>query len=102
VVSVTPDRYMMPRPDPHAGHRLVALTGRLHPERTMVGALACFDCAAILRPLRVCGLPTKKGTACRTPIREDLGFETCWSHGEGRGRTNTPRQVPAPSNGAGP
>jgi hypothetical protein len=92
---------MAPPPDPHDGHRLVALTGRLHPERTMVGAPACFDGAAILRPLRVCGRPTLRGAPCRTPIREDLGFETCWSHGEGWGRTNTPRR-PAPSNGAGP
>ena len=87
--------------DPHEGHALAALSGRRHPGRTMVGYLACLDCAAILRPLRICGLPTKRGAACRTPIREDLGFESCGSHGVGRGRTSTPRR-PAHLNGARP
>jgi hypothetical protein len=86
---------MTPPPDHHDGHRLVALTGRLHPERSMVGALACLDCAVLVRPIRLCGRPTKRGTPCRTPIREDLGYSTCWSHGEGRGRTNTPRRETA-------
>ncbi len=76
--------------DPHAGHELAALTGRRHPERTMVGYLACLDCGLLLRPVRRCGRPTMRGTACRTQIRDDLGFEHCWSHGQGAGATSTP------------
>ncbi len=79
--------------DPHADHQLAALTGRLHPDRTTVGRLVCLTCEAILRPLRLCGRPTKRGTACRVPIREDLGYSECWSHGEGAGRTNRPRRM---------
>ena len=84
----------------HAGHDLVALTGRVRLE-AMVGYLACATCAVILRPLRVCGVPTKAGTPCRTPIREDLGYASCWSHGEGKGRTSTPRTRPPAKWGAG-
>ena len=76
---------------PHEGHQLAALTGRVHPERAMVGRLACLTCEAILRPLRLCGEPTKANTPCRVPIRDDLGYTACWSHAEGRGRTNVPR-----------
>ena len=80
------------RDDAHASHELVALTGRRHPDRQVIGFLACLDCASILRPLRVCGQPTKKGRPCRVSVREDLGYSRCWSHGEGRGRTNAPRR----------
>ncbi len=76
----------------HDGHDLVALTGRVRVE-TIVGYLACAACSVILRPLRVCGAPTKAGTPCRVPIREDLGYTSCWSHGEGKGRTNVPRRA---------
>ena len=79
--------------DPHVGHELVGLNGRRHPGRAMVGYLVCLDCAAIVRPLRACGRPTKRGTACCVPVREDLGNAECWSHGEGRGRTSTPRRI---------
>ena len=78
--------------DPHADHDLVALTGRRHPERTMVGYLTCLDCGVLVRPLRVCGQRTRAGMPRRVPIREDLGYRECWSHGEGRGRTSTPRR----------
>ena len=77
----------------HDGHDLVALTGRVRVE-TIVGYLACATCSVILRPLRVCGARTKAGAPCRVPIREDLGFASCWSHGEGKGRTSTPRARP--------
>ncbi len=76
----------------HDGHDLVALTGRVRLEE-IVGYLACATCDVILRPLRVCGEPTKAGAPCRTPIREDLGYASCWSHGEGKGRTSTPRRM---------
>ena len=76
-----------------AGHDLVALTGRVRLEM-IVGYLACATCSVILRLLRVCGEPTKAGTPCRVPIREDLGYTSCWSHGEGKGRTSTPRKRP--------
>ncbi len=78
--------------DPHDGHELAALTGRRHPDRVMIGYLACLDCGVLIRQLRVCGHPTKRGTPCRASIREDLGYSACWSHGEGAGRTNTPRR----------
>jgi hypothetical protein len=42
-----------------------------------------------------CGQPTKNGTPCRSFVRTDLGYATCWSHGEGRGRTSTPRRETA-------
>jgi signal transduction protein with GAF and PtsI domain len=87
--------------DSHAGHQIAGLTGRVHPERTMVGRLVCLDCEAIIRPLRLCGEMTKAGKPCHVPIREDLGYESCWSHGEGRGRTSTPRRWPPTSWGAG-
>ena len=65
-----------------------------HPasDRTMVGRLVCLDCDVVLGPLRICGQLTRAGRPCRTPIREDLGYRECWSHGEGRGRTSTPRR----------
>jgi hypothetical protein len=59
----------------------------------MVGRLVCLTCEAIVRPLRVCGEPTKAGKPCRVPIREDLGYTACWSHGQGAGRTSTPRRL---------
>ena len=77
----------------HDGHDLVALTGRVRLE-TIVGYLACATCSIILRPLRVCGARTKAGAPCRVPIREDLGYSSCWSHGEGKGRMSTPRKRP--------
>jgi hypothetical protein len=77
----------------HAGHQLAGLTGRIHPERTVVGRLVCLTCEAIIRPLRLCGEMTKAGKPCRVPIREDLGYESCWSHGQGAGRTSTPRRM---------
>ena len=76
----------------HEGHELAGMTGRVHPERAMVGRLVCLTCEAILRPLRLCGEPTKAGRPCRVPIRDDLGYAECWSHGAGRGRTSTPRR----------
>ena len=79
--------------DPHAGHDLAALTGRRHPERTMVGYLACLTCRILVRSLRVCGQLTRTGQPCRVAVREDLGYRECWSHGEGRGRTSTPRRI---------
>jgi len=76
----------------HAGHALAAMSGRVHPERALVGRLVCATCDVVVGPLVVCGEPTKAGRPCRTPIRDDLGHDRCWSHGEGRGRTSTPRR----------
>ena len=87
-----PECRVLEAADPHTHHDLAALTGRRHPERTMVGRLVCLDCDVVFGPLRVCGQPTRAGRPCRTPIREDLGYAECWSHGEGRGRTSTPRR----------
>jgi hypothetical protein len=78
----------------HAGHERVATSGRRTslPGAPMIGYLVCVDCTAIVGPLPVCGQPTLRGHPCRTPIRTDLGYRSCWSHGEGRGRTSTPKR----------
>jgi hypothetical protein len=78
----------------HDGHELVAASGRRTslPGVPLIGYLVCVTCPAIVGPLPVCGEPTLKGRPCRTPIRTDLGYTSCWSHGEGRGRTSTARQ----------
>ena len=91
-MSATTVRPPAPDAGAHDGPALVALTGRVWLE-TIVGYLACVTCEHLLRPLRVCGEPTKAGAPCRVPIREDLGYTSCWSHGEGRGRTSTPRRM---------
>jgi hypothetical protein len=75
----------------HDGHELVAATGRGGSGQA-VGWLVCGTCVAIVQPLPICGRPTKLGRPCRVPIRLDLGYRSCWSHGEGRGRTSTPRR----------
>ncbi len=81
----------------HAGHELVKLSGRRE-SGEMLGLLVCLDCARTVRRLALCGAPTKRGTACRVFIRDDLGYTRCWSHGEGRPslrdpRTSTPRRA---------
>ncbi len=76
----------------HEGHALLGVTGLLDSE-TRVGYLACLTCAALLRPLRRCEQPTRAGAPCRAFVRDDLGHERCWSHGEGAGRTSTPRRM---------
>ncbi len=77
---------------PHAGHRLAGLTGLIAPE-TRVGYLACLTCDALLRPLQRCGQPTRDGRLCRVFVHDELGHERCWSHGEGAGRSSTPRRM---------
>ncbi len=76
----------------HAGHQLTGLTGLIDSE-TRVGYLACLTCASLLRPLRRCGARTKDDGLCRVFVRDDLGHDHCWSHGEGAGRTSTPRRM---------
>ena len=76
----------------HEGHVVLGVTGLLDSE-TRVGFLACMTCAELLRPLRRCGRPTRDGGLCRVFVRDDLGHDRCWSHGEGRGRTSTPRRM---------
>jgi hypothetical protein len=73
----------------HEGHEMVALTGH-RPSGSMVGYLFCTECSLLVMPIPVCGAPTLKGRPCRTPIRVDLGYRSCWSHGEGAGRTSRP------------
>jgi hypothetical protein len=77
----------------HDGHEDVAMSGRRVSldGAPLVGFLVCVACPAIVGPLPVCGDRTLKGRPCRTPIRTDLGYTSCWSHGEGRGRTSAPR-----------
>lgn len=76
----------------YEGHAVLGVTGLLDLE-TRVGYLACLTCAALIRPLRRCGRPTRDGALCRVFVRDDLGHDRCWSHGEGRGRTSTLRQI---------
>jgi hypothetical protein len=75
----------------HAGHDLANLTSASHAGGP-VGRQVCLTCDVILGPLVLCGQRTKSGTPCRVPVRFDLGFSRCWSHGEGKGRTNMPKQ----------
>jgi hypothetical protein len=84
----------------HAGHQIAALTALIDAE-TRVGFLGCLTCAVLLRPLRRCGARTKDDGLCRVFVRDDLGHDRCWSHGEGKGRTSTPRRWPPTSWGAG-
>ncbi len=83
---------MTPRPiAPHEGHALLAVTGVVD-AATRLGFLACLTCSELVRPLRRCGARTRDGGLCRVFLREDLGYERCWSHGEGAGATNRPRR----------
>ena len=75
----------------HEGHETVALTGRRRSGR-WIGFLFCVGCAEVVMALPICGASTLKSRPCRTPIRVDLGYTSCWSHGEGRGRTSTPKR----------
>jgi len=75
----------------HDGHDVANLTTR-QVDNGAVGRRVCLTCDLVLGPLALCNQPTKKGRPCRVPVRTDLGHTVCWSHGEGRGRTNTPRQ----------
>lgn len=76
----------------HAGHDVACLTARR--ADGPVGRRVCLTCDLVLgAPIR-CGQPTLRGQPCRAAVRTDLGYVTCWSHGEGRGRTSTPRSKP--------
>lgn len=75
----------------HMGHDIANLTSLSHPGGP-VGRRVCLDCDIILEALVLCGQQTKAGKPCRVAVRTDLGHTTCWSHGEGRGRTSTPRR----------
>ncbi len=76
---------------PHAGHELVNLTAQRRPGGP-VGRRVCLSCDIVVGPLVACGTLTRAGRPCRVPIRDDLGYAACWSHGEGAGRTSTPRR----------
>jgi hypothetical protein len=78
--------------DEHSGHELVNLKAR---RRTgdVVDRRACLTCDVVLGPLVLCGQPTKLGRPCRVAVRTDLGHKRGRSHGEGRGRTSTPRRL---------
>ncbi len=77
--------------DRHAGHEIVKVSGR-RDSGEMLGALLCMTCSRTVRRLALCGARTKSGGTCGVFIRDDLGFTTCWSHGEGAGATSTPRR----------
>lgn len=74
----------------HDGHDLAGL--RIVRQAGPIGRLVCLDCDVVLGPLALCGQPTKKGRPCTVAVRADLGHVACWSHGEGAGRTSTPRE----------
>ena len=77
-------------PDSHDGHDVVNLTAHRR-EGGPVGRRVCLTCESLVGPLVLCGQPTRAGRPCRVPVRQDLGRHRCWSHGEGAGRTSTPR-----------
>jgi hypothetical protein len=66
--------------DPHAGHDVASLSSARR-EGGPVGRRVCLDCDQVIGPLALCGEPTKRGYPCRVPVRTDLGFGRCWSHG---------------------
>lgn len=76
----------------HDGHDVANLSSR-RGENEPVGRRVCLDCDVVLGPLVPCGQPTLKGRPCRVSVRTDLGHAACWSHGEGQGRTSTPRRL---------
>jgi hypothetical protein len=78
----------------HAGHELVKVSGRRE-SGEMVGLLLCMTCSRTVRRLALCGARTKQEQPCRVFVRDDLGYARCWSHGEGAGRTNRPRELRA-------
>ncbi len=71
-------------------HELVTVSGR-GDDGEVIGALVCLACARIVQRLPLCGARTKRGSLCRSLVRDDLGYTRCRSHGEGAGRTSTPR-----------
>jgi hypothetical protein len=73
-------------------YEVIAISGR-RASGELIRCLACVDCGEILAVLPICGTPTLKRKPCRTPIRMDLGYRSCWTHPERRGRTSTPREV---------
>jgi len=75
----------------HVGHDIANLSSLSHPGGP-VGRRVCLTCEVVLGPLVLCGRRTRAGKPCRVPIRTDLGYTSCWSHGEGAGRTSTPRR----------
>ena len=83
-------RYPFGPPIAHVGHRRATLVGR-GPDGLMIGAVIC-NCGSVIEWLPRCPELTRKGQPCRSLARIDLGFATCWSHGEGRGATSTPRR----------
>jgi hypothetical protein len=74
----------------HDGHEVVTVSGR-RDSGEIIGLLLCMTCSRVVRRLALCGAPTKRGAPCRVYVRDDLGFRRCWSHGDGAGRTSTPR-----------
>ena len=78
-------------PADHDGHETIVATGR-HTIGATVAFRRCLDCAVTASPVALCPSPTKSGASCRGTVRTDLGYTTCWSHGEGAGRTSTPRR----------
>ena len=75
----------------HDGHDIGNLTSLSH-SGGPVGRRVCLTCDVVLGPLVLCGQRTKAGRPCRVAVRTDRGHTTCWSHGEGRGRTSMPRR----------
>jgi len=73
----------------HDVHDIANLTSLSH-QGGPVGRRVCLDCDVVLGPLVLCGQRTKAGKPCRVAVRP--GFTTCWSHGDGRGGTSTPRR----------
>lgn len=76
----------------HDDHDVAMLTAVR--ESGAVGRAVCLTCDDVVGALVLCGQPTKGGKPCRVVVRTDLGHTSCWSHGEGRGRTSTPRGRP--------
>jgi hypothetical protein len=79
------------QPPDHDGHEIVHATGQGLTGQ-MLGFLVCNTCTVLVDRLTLCLTPAKRGAPSQVTVRTDLGYSKCWSHGEGAGRTNTPRR----------
>ncbi len=55
--------------DDHIEHDTMTLRG--HRDEREVVWLACIDCLALIRTVRLCGCLTKKGKVCRAAVLDD-------------------------------
>lgn len=65
--------------DEHAEHETLVVRGHRDSRETVW--LACINCSALIRTVRLCGCLTKKGKTCRAAIL-DASKSACRVHSE--------------------